>query len=378
MNSPIRIGIVGGGQLGKMLTLAAKKMGFYVAIIDPTPQSPAGQIADHQIVADFKDEKAIRKLAEISDFLTFEIELANDAVLNDLISKGKKINPSPETLGIIRDKLKQKLFLKKNKIPTADFLEVLNTSRDIEYAAKKYGYPLMLKARFDAYDGRGNFLIKNLNDIEKGLEKLKGRSLYVEKFVPFIKELAIVVARSTKGQIKTYPVVETLHKDSICDTVIVPAPISERAKRRAQKLAIKTMKHLKGAGVFGIEMFLKKDDNVLVNEIAPRVHNSGHYTIESCITSQFEQHIRAITGLPLGSTEMLTKAVVMKNILGEKNGSGIPYGIEKALKIDGVSLHIYGKHESRPQRKMGHITVAGDSIDECLRKANMARKALII
>lgn len=377
MNSQIRIGIVGGGQLGKMLTVSAKKLGFYVTVIDPTSQSPAGQIADHQIVADFKDEKAIRKLAEISDFLTFEIELASDNILNDLIKHGKKINPSPKTLGIIRDKLKQKLFLKKNKIPTADFKEV-SSDKDIKKIANRFGYPLMLKAKFDAYDGRGNALIKKAFDVNKGLEKLKGRSLYVEKFVPFIKELAIMVVRNAKGEIKTYKVVETLHKENICDTVIAPARISKKAKQQAEKLATKTMKHLKGAGVFGIEMFLKKDDNVLVNEIAPRVHNSGHYTIESCITSQFEQHIRAITGLPLGSTEMTAKAAVMKNILGEKNGQGFPQGIEKVLKIPGVSLHIYGKHESRPQRKMGHITVIGDSIDECLRKAEKARKALVI
>jgi len=374
---PPRIGIVGGGQLGKMLTLAAKKMGFFVAVTDPTPDSPAGQIANREIVADYKDEKAIRDLAKISDIITFEIELANDIVLNDLLKKGKIVHPSPKTLGIIRDKLKQKEFLLKNKIPTAEFKKI-SSEEDIIKVSKEWGFPFLLKARQDAYDGRGNALIKSKNDIKKGLEKLKGRDLYVEKFVPFIKEIAVMIAQSPRGEVAVYPVVETIQKDNICDTVIAPAVISKRATLNAQALAKKTMKYLKGAGVFGLEMFLEKGDNVLVNEIAPRVHNSGHYTIEACVTSQFEQHIRAITNLPLGETTMKTKVAVMKNILGTKLGDGFPKGIDKALKIPGVSIHIYNKKESRPARKMGHITVVGDSIKICLQKANSARKFLSI
>lgn len=377
MNYPIRIGIVGGGQLGKMLTVAAKKLGFYVTVIDPTPGSPAGQVANRQIVADYKDEKAILRLAKISDFITFEIELANDKALNDLVKKGKQINPTPTTLSIIKDKLKQKEFLQKNNIPIAKFMEV-NSREDILNAAEKFGYPLMLKARTDGYDGRGNFVINKTQDIEKGLDKLKGRELYVEKFINFKKEMAVMIARNIKGETAVYPVVETIHKDNICDTVIAPARISKSLKNKAQKLAIKTAKQLKGAGVFGIEMFLEKSDNILVNEIAPRVHNSGHYTIEGCITSQFEQHIRAVTNLPLGNTNLISKVIVMKNILAKKEGQGIPLGIEKVLEIPGVSLHIYGKKIARPNRKMGHITVSGNSIAWCLKKANQARKMLVI
>lgn len=377
MKYPVRIGIIGGGQLGRMLTQSAKKIGCFVTVIDPTPQSPAGQVADKEIVADFKDEKAIRKLAKLSDVITFEIELANDGVLNELMQKGKIVHPSPQTLGVIRDKLKQKRFLKSYNLPTAPFQEI-KSKKDVIKAIENFGYPFLLKARTDAYDGRGNALIKHKSDIDKGMQRLKGRLLYVEKFVPFVKELAVMVARSSKGEIAVYPVVQTIHKDNICDTVIVPAPISKGAIEKAQNLAKDTMKYLKGAGIFGIEMFLTKDDNVLVNEIAPRVHNSGHYSIEAVVTSQFEQHIRAIVGLPLGSTDLIVKAVVMKNILGEHEGSGYPKGVEKALKIPGVSLHIYGKHKSWPQRKMGHITVIGNNINECLRKANKARKELII
>lgn len=377
MNYPNRIGIVGGGQLGKMLTQSAKKLGFYVTVLDPTPQSPAGQVADKQIVGDFKDEEAIIELSKNSDFITFEIELANDNALHKIMRKGKIVNPSPTTLGIIRDKLKQKEFLEKNKIPTAKFVKVLS-EQDIINSTKTFGYPFLLKARTDAYDGRGNFVVHKKTDIKKGLEKLKRRDLYIEKFVKFKKELAIMIAKNMKGEIKVYPVAETIHKDNICDTVIAPARISEIVKKKTQKLAVKVISHLKGTGVFGIEMFLTINDNMLVNEIAPRVHNSGHYTIEGCVTSQFEQHIRAITNLPLGETDLISKTIVMKNILGEKNGNGIPFGIEKALKIPGVSIHIYGKRKSRPQRKMGHITVIGDSIDGCLRKVNKARRMISI
>lgn len=377
MTDSATIGIVGGGQLGKMLTIAAKKLGFSVIVLDPTPDSPAGQVADKQIIADYKDEKAIRKLGSLSNFITFEIELANDLVLQDLIKEKKHVNPLPETLSIIRDKLRQKEFLRSNLLPTADFMEV-NSPEDVKNAALVMGFPMLLKARFDAYDGRGNFVIKNSRDIKKGFEILKGRDLYVEKFVPFIKELAVMVARGHKGEIAVYPVTQTIHIDNICDTVIVPAAIPDSSEKKAELLARKTMKYLTGAGVFGIEMFLKKDGSIIINEIAPRVHNSGHYTYEATMTSQFEQHIRAITNLPLGSTSLLPKAVVMKNILGKKNGSGIPQGLEKALAIPGVSVHIYNKHESRPKRKMGHITVMGDSVQECLRKANKARNVLII
>lgn len=379
MNSQIKIGIVGGGQLGKMLTIAAKKMGFYVVVTDPTPESPAGQVADKQIIGGYKDEKTTRNLVKECDVITVDAEFVNEKVLEELEKEGQKIHPTPSTIGIIKDKLKQKQFLKKHKIPTAEFVKVGPWSRsDLLKIGERFGYPFLLKARFDAYDGKGNFVVRNKKDIEKGLEKLIGRDLYIENNVSFIKEIAVIVVRSLKGDIKIYPVVETIHKNNICDVVLAPADISNEARKRARNLSKKVMQHTKGAGVFSIEMFLLKNDKVLVNEIAPRVHNSGHYTIEGTSTSQFEQHIRAITGLPLGSVDMLYQAVVMKNILGEKNGDGFPQGLEKALAIDGVYVHIYGKRQSRPQRKMGHITVVGKSISECLKKANKARRLMII
>lgn len=372
-----KIGIVGGGQLGKMMTQEAKKMGFTVYVIDPTSDSPAGQIADKQIVADFKDEKAIRELASQVDVLTFEIELANSLVLVELQSKGLSVHPSPKTLDIIKDKLKQKKFLLSHNLPVASFIEV-TAKEDIIRASKQFAYPLVLKARFDAYDGRGNAVIRNQKDIEKGLKKLDGRKLYIEKFIHFQKELAVMVARSTKGEIVVYPVVETVHKDNICHIVKVPAAIAKQVVKKAQKLAIKTMEYLKGAGVFGIEMFYTKEGKVFINEIAPRVHNSGHYSIESTLTSQFEQHIRAICGLPLGSTKLKVAASVMINILGTRQGEAKITGLNKALAIAGVSVHIYGKKETRPQRKMGHITVVDDTVDKALKKAILARRYISI
>lgn len=374
---PATIGIVGGGQLGKMLTLAAKKMGFIVIVTDPTPGSPAGQVADRQLIGGYKDEKTTHTLAQQSDVITVDAEFVNVEALSEIEKSGKPVHPSPKTISIIKDKLKQKEFLRKNNIPTADFVST-ETESDVEKAIEKFGLPLLLKARHDAYDGKGNFLIRKKADIPVGFEKLKDRSLYVEKFVPFSKELAIMVARSTNGEIKTYPVVETIHIDNVCDTVIAPARISFKAKKNATALAKKTMKQLKGAGVFGLEMFLTKGDKVLINEIAPRVHNSGHYTVEATITSQFEQHIRAITGLPLGSTDMVVKSAVMKNILGTAAGNGFPKGLEKLLKIPGASYHLYNKKETRPGRKMGHITITSSSASDALQKANKARKVLVI
>lgn len=377
MKQQMRIGIVGGGQLGQMLTIATKNLGYYVAIVDPTPKSPAGQVADKQIIGDYKDDKAIRELAQDVDVITVDAEFVNTDTLSDLEKQGKKVFPSPQTIEMIKDKLKQKEFLQKNNIPTADFSAV-TTQEDIEKAGEQFGYPMLLKARTDAYDGKGNFVLQTETDIETGLEHLKNRSLYVEKFVPFVKELAIMCAQNQQGEIVTYPVVETHHKDNVLDYLTAPADISEKARKNAQELAKNVMQHLKGAGVFGIEIFLTKEDNVLVNELAPRVHNSGHYTIEASVTSQFEQHIRAITNRKLGSAALLPKAVVMKNILGTRNGPGVIQGVERALEIEGVSIHMYNKHENRIGRKMGHITVVGNDLDECLRKANEARSALAI
>ena len=372
-----KIGIIGGGQLGRMLVISAKKLGFYTVVLDPTPHSPAGQVADLQIVGDFKDGERIHEVSKLSDVMTFEIESANSEALEELVSLGHDINPSPQTLSIIKDKYLQKKFLEGNGIPVADSAPVNNIS-DIKKVAKNFGYPLLLKARRDAYDGRGNVVINNESEIVLAIEKLKDRSFYIEKFVPFIKELALVVARGKNGDILPYPVVETIHKNNICHIVISPAPVSIEVAKRAEDLAVNIMSHLKGVGVFCVEMFLTEKNEVIVNEIAPRVHNSGHHSIEGHKTSQFEQHIRAITGMPLGDIKRVTPVSVMINILGERSGKAEVLGLEKIGKISGTFVHIYGKSETRPERKMGHITVIGDRMEEVLEKAKTVRSYITI
>ncbi len=372
-----RIGIVGGGQLARMLASDAKRLGFVVTVLDPTPHSPGGQVADEQIVAKLSSRKAMQELAKKSDFLTIEWELADDHVLENFAKKGIAVNPSAKSLRIIKDKFLQKEFLRKNKIPVGDFAEVHN-KEGILKLTKKFGYPFLLKARTDAYDGRGNALVESEKDIDTAIEKLKGRALYVEKFVPFTKEVSVMVARSMSGDIATYPVCENIHKNNVLYVTIAPARITTKIAKKAEILARKVMKHLSGAGVFGIEMFVNTKGQVLVNEIAPRVHNSGHFSIEVCQVSQFEQHIRAVTGLPLGSTKMITPAGVMINILGERSGDANVQGLEKALTIPGVHVHIYGKSETRIDRKMGHITVVAKTREEALQKAIKAREYISI
>ena len=372
-----RIGIVGGGQLGKMMALPAKSMGFTVTVVDPTPESPAGQCVDAEITGGYSDAKATRELAKVSDFITVEIEHINTDTLAQLEKEGVPVNPSPKTIEIIKNKFAQKEFLTKAGVPVAPYMAVDNKS-DILAAAKKFAYPFFLKARFDAYDGRGNALIKNETDIDKTLEKFGDRKLYVEQFVPFEKELAVMIARGCNNEIVPYPVVETIHKNNILHITIAPARVDKKIVDKARNFAVKTMKHLHGAGVFGIEMFLTKDHKVLINEIAPRVHNSGHFTIEACATSQFEQHIRAITGLPLGKPDMVVPAAVMINILGERLGPVDVQGMDKVLAIPGAYVHIYGKKETKPERKMGHITLIGDKIEDVLANAIKARELVSI
>jgi phosphoribosylaminoimidazole carboxylase PurK protein len=372
------IGIVGGGQLGRMLTDAAHQLGFKVTVLDPTPGSPAGQVADKQIVGDFKDPAMIKQLGAESDFVTFEIESADYSALEALEKLGKPVNPSPATLAIIKDKYEQKKFLKSHGIPSADFMEI-KTREDAVKAGADFGYPYVLKAKRDSYDGRGNATVADELGIDAAIERLKGRELYAEKWVPFTKELAVMAVRGTDGEIATYPVVETQHKDHILDMVLAPAMVGPGVLRQAEGLARLVMAHLKGCGVFGIEMFYVQSDGVvLINEIAPRVHNSGHYTIEACDASQFENHIRAVAGIPLGSTGMKVKAAVMINILGDRTGAAEPKGIEEAEAIPGVKVHIYGKKETKPARKMGHLTAVADILDEALANTKRARVTISI
>ncbi|MDE1843536.1 MAG: 5-(carboxyamino)imidazole ribonucleotide synthase [Thaumarchaeota archaeon] len=372
------LGIIGGGQLGMMLTEAAKTMPEYISdvtVLDPIENCPASRSGAKQIVADFKNKNAIVELALQSDVITYEIESGDSEVLESLHGE-VAINPSPSTLRVIQDKYLQKKFLRQNNIPVADF-DVIESLDDLRKKIVDFQYPVLLKARRDAYDGRGNFKINYQSQIEEAYNKFAGRQTMIEKFVDFKMEVSVIAARNIHGEIATYPLVENIHRENILEFTIAPARVDNKIASEADRIAKKTMDVLHGAGVFGIEMFVTKDEKVLINEIAPRVHNSGHHTLQSSETSQFEQHLRAILGLPLGSTK-LKHATVMCNILGPKDffGRYKPIILEQT---NGVYLKMYDKDEAKPQRKLGHFNVVDEQdkgIDFVFEKAIEIKKSV--
>ena len=373
------LGIIGGGQLGMMLTEAAKNMPLDISkiiVLDPTENCPASKVGAEQIVSDFKDESSIRELAERSDIITYEIESGNSTVLKKL-EPTCEINPSPETLEIIQDKLTQKKFLDENNIPVAKFSEISSTS-DLETKISELSLPVLLKVRKDAYDGRGNFKIDSTDQILTAMNIFEGKPLMVEEFVDFKMEVSVIAARNTNGEIQTYPVVENIHEDNILKMTIAPARISAEISKNAEEIAHKTMEVLHGAGVFGIEMFVTNSNKVLINEIAPRVHNSGHHTLQSSKTSQFEQHLRAILGLNLGSTELL-HPTIMYNILGPKNFKGVYK--TPTINFDNAFLKMYGKLESKPKRKIGHVNLVDQAeigIEKLMVNMNKLKESIIV
>jgi 5-(carboxyamino)imidazole ribonucleotide synthase len=268
--------------------------------------------------------------------------------------------------------------LKKNKIPVPDFAPV-TSEEQLNEICEKFGLPAVLKACEDSYDGRGNFLIRSMNQVHEAYSLFSGRERMLEKFVPFTKEISIMVARNPGGQIESFPVAENLHRDGILDTTIVPARIGSRVELKAKKLAEKAMSKLQGAGIFGIEMFVTKGGHVLLNEIAPRPHNSGHYANEACSVSQFEQHLRAILDLPLSKPELVSPAA-MVNILGPEgfSGSYSVKGLNNLFKVPGIKLYLYGKKSTKPRRKLGHITATGKTTDQALQRASKARKMIAV
>jgi 5-(carboxyamino)imidazole ribonucleotide synthase len=370
-----RVGIVGGGQLGMMLTEAAQPLGFDVTVIDPGENCPATQAGAEQIQASLTDADAVRDLASRTDIITWEIEHINVQALMDL---PVPVEPSPHTLAIIKDKLHQKLMLANAGIPVADFMDLKATTfnQDMARAFATFGN-VIVKTRTGGYDGRGN-LVATPDNWQELTDKFGDTPLYAEQIEPFQKELAVIIARDVRGSIAQYPVVETIHENNICNLVLAPAAIDPRIQSAAEEIAHETANHLEGAGVFAIEMFLTNSDEVLVNEIAPRVHNSGHHTIEANQTSQFAQHIRAITGLLLGSTAMVSPAAAMINILGERNGNVMLSGLDRVLALPNTHVHLYGKVPTKVARKMGHITVLADTVDEARQLAVKARSYLTI
>lgn len=392
----MNIGIIGGGQLGRMLIYCSCKLGFQYVVLDPDSAAPARPLAHHFIQGSLYDSQALRQLLEHSDIATYEIEHIHTKTLLEAEEAGFPLYPSPRLLEVIQDKGVQKEVFARAGVPVPRFF-LFEGSRQLEGPStqlhgpsdpqnnslaetlytlsreKGIPYPLVQKSRTGGYDGRGVRILRSPADLPMDTPSL------IEEYVPFQKELAVMVARDRAGNTALYPVVEMVFNPdhNICDTVLAPAQVPPEVAEEARRVACLAVKALEGVGVFGVELFLTPDGKVLLNEVAPRPHNSGHYTIEACLTSQFEQHIRAISGLPLGATDLIRPAVML-NLLGEAGATGVPFveGFEQALSVPGVSIHLYGKREVRPFRKMGHVTILGDTIEETLQKAEQIRGIL--
>jgi 5-(carboxyamino)imidazole ribonucleotide synthase len=369
-----RIGLIGGGQLGRMMVKAAKRLGCTCVVLDPVPGSPAGQVAGHQIVGAYSDPVMLRELAESCDVMTFELEDIETETLLALEAEGHRICPRPHLLAVIQDKYRQKVFLRDAGIPTSPFIDMPKPDAE---AFAGFGYPLVQKARRGGYDGRGVVVMADDSVYDQHLP-VAG---FVERFIAAEKELAVMVGRNASGDCRAYPAVEMcFHADgNVLDYLVAPAGIPDDVATRAEELAVRTVEAMDGIGVFGIEMFLTADGGLMVNEVAPRTHNSGHHTIEACVTDQFEQHLRAILDLPLGETRQLSPAT-MVNLLGENGYSGRPViaGLAAALAIPGVCVHIYGKAVTKPGRKMGHVTVIDESVGEACAKAVRVKELIKI
>jgi 5-(carboxyamino)imidazole ribonucleotide synthase len=374
-----RIGIIGGGQLGKMLIEAAQPLNIYCNILENDAHAPASRIADAQIVGSLTDGDKIRELAAISDVLTYEIEHVGVDTLHQLEAEGKLIIPSPKILEIIKDKGLQKQFYADNGIPTAPFVLVDSPAHWAE-ALQKAGFTkFAAKSRTDGYDGKGVALC-NTADILSGKTPIPfDGPCMLEAFIECEKELSVIVARDREGNTTTFPLVE-MEFDPIANLVeylACPAQVSGVIEEEASRLATLTIDKMQGVGIFAVEMFLDKEGIVLVNEVAPRPHNSGHHTIEACYTSQYEQLLRILAGLPLGPTTLIQPAVML-NLLGAEGFSG-KYrlqGIEEVMTMPGVYIHLYNKKESRPMRKMGHVSIIAPTLDEAKQKATFVKNTL--
>jgi 5-(carboxyamino)imidazole ribonucleotide synthase len=338
-----------------MMGETATPLGHEIVFLDPTPNAPARPVTRKQIVGDYDDPEPLRRLFNYSDYLTYDIELADAELINSL-NPTLPVHPHPETLLTIQDKLVQKETLRDAGVPVPDFRAV-GTEEQLRKAGEELGYPLMIKAREGGYDGRGNYYLEDPSAIPDALSILAG-PLMAEEFLDFDRELSVITARNS-STISTYPPTMTVHEDEILRHTITPAPIDDDMEARARDVAKRTIEVFDGRGVYGIELF-QHDGEILLNEVAPRPHNSGHWTIEGAVTSQFEQHLRAITDRPLGSTELMAPSVSV-NLLGDRERK--PAQLEGANTLfnhDGAHLHWYGKTVERPLRKMGHFTLTGD------------------
>ena len=368
----LKLGVLGGGQLGRMLLQSAIDFNLDVTIIDPDINAPCKHLVENFIVGDLKDYDTIYSFGQQCDVITIEIEHVNTAALKQLQYEGKKVYPQPEVIELIQDKRLQKQFYKDNQIPTAEFYLTDNKEEVVKYSDF---LPAVNKLGKEGYDGRGVQILRETSDLHKAFDAPG----LLEKLVDFEKEISVIVARNEAGEVVTYPVVELVFhpEHNLVEYLFSPSSIHDDMKKKAEKIAIDVINKLGMVGLLAVEMFVTHDGQVLVNEVAPRTHNSGHQTIEGNITSQFEQHLRAILNWKLGSTDMLLPSA-MVNILGEENHTGDAkyQGMDEVLGMTGVHVHLYGKKQTKPFRKMGHVTIVDGNMDLLKEKTEIVKNTL--
>ena len=367
------IGILGGGQLGRMTGQAARSLGYNFVVFEPSPNCPASQVADEQIAAEYTDEEAIKAFTSTVDLVTYEFENVDTAALK-AIGDRVPIFPRQEVLYTCQHREREKRFLKSNGFPHAAF-EVVDSAESLKSAVSKIGTPCVLKTAAFGYDGKGQQKISSPDaDLDAVWQTFEGRRAVLEAWVPFEKEISVMVAIGADGSSSVFPVAENIHTNHILDFSIVPARVAPETLKAAESLARDIASKIGLVGLLGVEMFVLADGSIAVNELAPRPHNSAHYSLDACLTSQFEQFVRAVAGLPLGSTELL-KPVVMVNILGDAWENGEP-DFTRILREPKAKLHLYGKSSARVGRKMGHFCVLDDSVDQALELAKSLKQKL--
>jgi 5-(carboxyamino)imidazole ribonucleotide synthase len=370
-NQNFKIGILGGGQLGRMLIQSGIDFNLSFSVLDPDENAPCKGLADFH-VGKLTDYDTVMKFGRACDIITIEIENVNTEALKELARQGKKVFPQPENIALIQDKRTQKVFYNENQIPTSEF--VLTENREDVLAQEQF-LPAVNKLGREGYDGRGVQVLRTKNDLQKAFDAPG----LLEKFVPFEKEIAIIVARNERGDVVSYPAVEMVFhpEQNLVEYLYAPAQLPENITNKADAIARKVVAQLKMVGLLAVEMFVTREGDVLVNEIAPRPHNSGHQTIEANFTSQYEQHLRAIIGLPLGDTTLLMPSA-MVNVLGEPGFSGEAryQGFNEVVKLSGVHVHLYGKKFTKPFRKMGHVTILDKDVESLKQKADFVKQTL--
>ncbi len=374
--SDIKLGILGGGQLGKMLCLAAGNWNLNTTVLDPSQDCPASTVCTEFIKGNFREYDPVNALGKKIDTVTIEIEHVNVEALRSLKEQGTDVRPSPEIISVIKDKGLQKTFYHKNDLPTADFSIYESKAQVMEKIHKgEIRLPFVQKLCRDGYDGRGVLVVSS----ENKLKDLMDHSCIIEDLVHIDKELSVIVARNKLEEVKCFDPVEMIfdQEANLVDYLVSPADISGDLSQKAQDLAERTVKAFDLYGILSVEMFLTREGEILINEVAPRPHNSGHHSIESCITSQYEQHLRSLLDLPLGSTDIKSPSVML-NVLGSRGHEGpvIYEGLNDCLKVEGASFHLYGKTVTKPFRKMGHVTILDTNTESAIDKARYIKRNL--